>query len=55
MVDTSFAGDAAKAVFGDLPMNSARSVARGIAQASADPKMNGIPIFPPPLVAFWVG
>jgi hypothetical protein len=29
-------------MFGDLPMNSPESVARGIAQASADSNLNGI-------------
>jgi len=42
MIDTSFAGDAAKEMFGPLPMNTPVSVARGIAQACADDKLNGI-------------
>jgi len=42
IIDTSFAGDAAKEMFGELPMNSPVSVARGIAQACADPKLNGM-------------
>src|SRR5271170_5203848 len=41
MIDTSFAGEAAKSMFGELPMNTPVSVARGIAQASADPSLNG--------------
>jgi hypothetical protein len=41
-LDTSFAGDTAKSLFGDLPMNRPASVAQGIAQASADPNLNGM-------------